>query len=88
MIRERDWSKKLHWTTTASEKILLGVIGTLTMVAASLDVYKMIMVHFKIELAELKEEKEKYNKEGGILYVRKSDELKDDIKFVKIIKGL
>jgi protein PsiE len=53
MIREKNWSKKLHWTTTASEKILLGVIGTLTMVAASLDVYKMIMVHFKIELADL-----------------------------------
>ena len=53
MIRERDWSKKLHWTTTASEKILLGEIWTLTMVAASLDVYKMIMVHFKIELADL-----------------------------------
>ena len=53
MIREKHWSKKLHWTTTASEKILLGVIGTLTMVAAGLDVYKMIMVHFKIELADL-----------------------------------
>ena len=53
MIREKNWSKKLHWTTTASEKILLGVIGTLTMVAAGLDVYKMIMVHFKIELADL-----------------------------------
>ena len=53
MIREKNWSKKLHWTTTASEKILLGVIGILTMVAAGLDVYKMIMVHFKIELADL-----------------------------------
>ena len=53
MIIEKNWSKKLHWTTTASEKILLGVIGTLTMVAAGLDVYKMIMVHFKIELADL-----------------------------------
>ena len=53
MIREKNWAKKLHWTTTASEKILLGVIGTLTMVAAGLDVYKMIMVHFKIELADL-----------------------------------
>ena len=53
MIREKNWSKKLHWTTTASEKILLGVIGTLTMVAAGLDVYKIIIVHFKIEISYL-----------------------------------
>ena len=53
MIRERDWSKKLHWTTTASEKVLLGLIVTLTMVAAGLDVYQMLMIEMKIELADL-----------------------------------
>jgi len=53
MIRETDWSKKLHWTTTVSEKLLLGVVGTLTMVAAGLDIYDMIMIKFKIELADL-----------------------------------
>ncbi len=53
MIREKNWSKKLHWTTTVSEKVLLGLIGTLTMVAAGLDVYQMLMIEIKIELADL-----------------------------------
>jgi len=53
MIREKDWSKKLHWTTTASEKVLLGFIGTLTMIAAGLDIYKMVVVDMKIELGDL-----------------------------------
>ena len=53
MIRETDWSKKLHWTTTASEKVLLGYIGTLTMIAAGLDIYRMIVVDMKIELGDL-----------------------------------
>ena len=53
MIRETDWSKKLHWTTTASEKILLGFIGTLTMIAAGLDIYRMTVVDMKIELGDL-----------------------------------
>ena len=53
MIREKDWSKKLHWTTTASEKVLLGFIGTLTMIAAGLDIYRMVVVDMKIELGDL-----------------------------------
>jgi|TARA_Y100000022_G_scaffold94637_1_gene81626 protein PsiE len=53
MIRETDWSKKLHWTTTASEKVLLGFIGTLTMIAAGLDIYRMVVVDMKIELGDL-----------------------------------
>ena len=44
---------KLHWTTEVSEKGLLAVIGGLTMVAAGLDVYQMVVVDFKIELADL-----------------------------------
>ena len=53
MIRETDWSNKLHWTTTASEKVLLGFIGTLTMIAAGLDIYRMVVVDMKIELGDL-----------------------------------
>ena len=53
MIRETDWSKKLHWTTTASVKVLLGFIGTLTMIAAGLDIYRMVVVDMKIELGDL-----------------------------------
>ena len=53
MIRETDWSKRLHWTTTASEKVLLGFIGTLTMIAAGLDIYRMVVVDMKIELGDL-----------------------------------
>ncbi len=44
---------KLHWTTEVSEKGLLAVIGMLTMVAAGLDIYQMVAVNMKIELADL-----------------------------------
>ena len=36
-----------------SEKGLLAVIGGLTMIAAGLDVYQMVAVNMKIELADL-----------------------------------
>ena len=44
---------KLHWTTEISEKGLLAVIGGLTMIAAGLDIYQMVWVNMKIELAAL-----------------------------------
>ena len=44
---------KLHWTTEISEKGLLAVIGGLTMIAAGLDIYEMVWVNMKIELADL-----------------------------------
>jgi len=46
-------NSKLHWTTEISEKGLLAVIGALTMVAAGLDIYDMVVIHMKIELADL-----------------------------------
>lgn len=53
-----NWLKKsfsnesLHWTTIVSEKLLLAVIGILTMVAAGFEVFHMI-VAMKIDLADL-----------------------------------
>ena len=44
---------KLHWTTEISEKGLLAVIGGLTMIAAGFDIYQMVVVNMKIELADL-----------------------------------
>ena len=44
---------KLHWTTEISEKGVLAVIGGLTMIAAGLDIYQMVVVNMKIELADL-----------------------------------
>ena len=44
---------KLHWTSEISEKGLLAVIGGLTMIAAGLDIYQMVVVNMKIELADL-----------------------------------
>ena len=38
---DKTVSKKLHWTTVASEKVLLAVIGALTMVAAALDLVEL-----------------------------------------------
>tara|TARA_B100001115_G_C15676219_1_gene326761 strand:+ start:190 stop:621 length:432 start_codon:yes stop_codon:yes gene_type:complete len=45
-------NSKLHWTTLYSEKILLAVIGSLTMLAAGMDIYKMVLT-LNITLADL-----------------------------------
>ena len=45
-------NSKLHWTTLYSEKVLLAVIGFLTMFAAAMDVYHMV-VNLKVELGDL-----------------------------------
>ncbi len=45
-------NSKLHWTTLYSEKLLLAVIGILTMFAAGMDVYHMV-VNLKVELGDL-----------------------------------
>tara|TARA_B100001057_G_scaffold491241_2_gene581069 strand:+ start:2147 stop:2578 length:432 start_codon:yes stop_codon:yes gene_type:complete len=45
-------NSKLHWTTLYSEKLLLAVIGILTMVAAGMDIYKMV-INLDITLADL-----------------------------------
>ena len=50
---KKNLNNKLHWTTEISEKGLLAVIGALTMVAAGLDIYQMVVVDMKIELADL-----------------------------------
>ena len=47
-----DLTKQLHWTTVISEKFMLGIIGTLTLVAAGLDVYDMYLA-MKVTLADL-----------------------------------
>tara|TARA_B100000035_G_scaffold252426_1_gene221670 strand:+ start:1029 stop:1472 length:444 start_codon:yes stop_codon:yes gene_type:complete len=45
-------NSKLHWTTLYSEKLLLAVIGFLTMFAAGMDVFNMV-VNLKVELGDL-----------------------------------
>ena len=50
---KKNLNNKLHWTTEISEKGLLAVIGALTMVAAGLDIYQMVVVDMKIQLADL-----------------------------------
>ena len=45
-------TKGLHWTTVITERVMLAVIGALTVIAASFNVYSM-MVSMKIELADL-----------------------------------
>tara|TARA_B100000925_G_C21944853_1_gene446265 strand:+ start:269 stop:676 length:408 start_codon:yes stop_codon:yes gene_type:complete len=52
-MQKKNIKSKLHWTTEVSEKGLLAVIGALTMVAAGLDIYEMVVVEMKIELADL-----------------------------------
>ena len=52
ILQSNDLNNKLHWTTVISEKLLLAIIGGLTMVAAVLDVMAMIAT-MKIELADL-----------------------------------
>tara|TARA_B100001287_G_C22646186_1_gene512812 strand:+ start:1164 stop:1595 length:432 start_codon:yes stop_codon:yes gene_type:complete len=45
-------NSKLHWTTLYSEKLLLAVIGILTMFAAGMDVYHMVR-NLKVQLGDL-----------------------------------
>ncbi len=45
-------NQRLHWTTTVTEKIMLGGIGGLTVLAAGFDVWDMFQT-MKIELADL-----------------------------------
>ena len=43
---------RLHWTTTVTEKLMLGAIGVLTVVAAANEVWGMWLLQ-NIELADL-----------------------------------
>ena len=43
---------KLHWTTFWSEKILLAIIGALTVLAAGLDIFEMV-INLNVELGDL-----------------------------------
>ena len=45
-------NSKLHWTTLYSEKLLLAVIGILTMFAAGMEVYHMVR-NLKVQLGDL-----------------------------------
>jgi hypothetical protein len=43
MFERKKIDQSLHWTTFYSEKLLLAVIGGLTMFAAGVDIYEMIL---------------------------------------------
>ena len=45
-------NKRLHWTTTVTEKVMLGGIGILTILGALCEVYDMWLAR-NIELADL-----------------------------------
>jgi len=51
-IDREKLDKSLHWTTFYSEKLLLAVIGALTMFAAGMDVLQMVLA-MKVELGDL-----------------------------------
>lgn len=51
-VNSRKVDKSLHWTTLYSEKLLLAIIGALTMFAAGMDIYNMLIA-LKVELADL-----------------------------------
>jgi protein PsiE len=52
LLSTKRLDKGLHWTTFYSEKLLLAVIGGLTMLAAGMDIYKMILT-LNIKLGDL-----------------------------------
>tara|TARA_E500000178_G_scaffold118641_1_gene118627 strand:- start:2543 stop:2962 length:420 start_codon:yes stop_codon:yes gene_type:complete len=49
---QKGFTGKLHWTTFWSEKILLAIIGGLTVFAAGLDIVEMC-INLKVELGDL-----------------------------------
>ncbi len=51
-MNRQKLDKSLHWTTFYSEKLLLAVIGALTMFAAGMDVFEMILA-MNVELGDL-----------------------------------
>ena len=51
-VISKDVTGKLHWTTFWSEKILLAIIGGLTVLAALLDIYEMV-INLNVELGDL-----------------------------------
>tara|TARA_B100002019_G_scaffold292931_1_gene317870 strand:- start:901 stop:1332 length:432 start_codon:yes stop_codon:yes gene_type:complete len=51
-LERKKIDKSLHWTTFYSEKLLLAVIGALTMFAAGMDVYQMVL-SMNVELGDL-----------------------------------
>ena len=51
-IDRKKLDNGLHWTTFYSEKLLLAVIGALTMFAAGMDIFSMV-VNMKVELGDL-----------------------------------
>ena len=51
-VDSRKVDKGLHWTTLYSEKLLLAIIGALTMFAAGMEIYSMLLA-LKVELADL-----------------------------------
>ena len=52
MFERKKIDEGLHWTTFYSEKLLLAIIGGLTMFAAGIDIYKMIL-SMNVELGDL-----------------------------------
>jgi len=52
MNKRLKLDKGLHWTTLYSEKSLLAVIGALTMFAAGMDIYKMVL-NMDVQLGDL-----------------------------------
>jgi protein PsiE len=51
-MNRKKIDKGLHWTTFYSEKLLLAVIGALTMFAAGMDVYEMV-INIDVQLGDL-----------------------------------
>ena len=51
-IFKNEFTRQLHWTTVASEKFMLAVIGCLTLVAAGLDIWEMFLAR-RVDLADL-----------------------------------
>lgn len=52
MNKRQRLDKSLHWTTFYSEKLLLAVIGALTMFAAGMDIFHMVL-NMNVELGDL-----------------------------------
>jgi protein PsiE len=51
-LNDKSVNKGLHWTTIASEKALLAIIGISTCIAAALYLYEMILLR-EITLSDL-----------------------------------
>ena len=52
LFERNSLNRKLHWTTIASEKVILALVGILTVYASAAFIYELVLSR-RVELSDL-----------------------------------